>query len=90
MWRHTSLYVGVISSFLYGDKFSFNSIFNFFFQKVIHLPHVVSQSDIVLAFFSRWGTDHAGMLRNDIERKWDYFYSSFSSMKFFLTCPYLS
>ncbi|CAH3157894.1 unnamed protein product [Porites lobata] len=39
-----------------------------FCQKVIHLPYVVSQSDIVLAFFSRWGTDHAGMLRNDIER----------------------
>ncbi|CAH3013725.1 unnamed protein product [Porites evermanni] len=39
-----------------------------FCQRVIHLPYVVSQSDIVLAFFSRWGTDHAGMLRNDIER----------------------
>lgn len=39
-----------------------------FCQRVIHLPPVVAQSEIVVAFFSQWGTDHSGVSRNDIER----------------------
>lgn len=37
-----------------------------FCQRVIQLPPVVAQSEIVLAFFSRWATD--GSSRNDTER----------------------
>lgn len=37
-----------------------------FCQKVIQLPSVASQSEIVLAFFSRWATD--GISRNDNDK----------------------